>query len=61
VLLEVVAALFDSLKFVLSPSYAPSRKFKEAAQIAAHPPPTPALRGSELPRIGKKHVKNVSS
>jgi len=57
----VVAALFDNLKFVLSPSYVPSRKFKEAAQIAAHAPPTPALCGSELPRIGKKHVKNVSS
>ena len=57
VLLKVVAALFDNLKFVLSPSYAPSRKFKEAAQIAAHAPPTPALRGSELPRIGKKHVR----
>jgi len=34
VLLKVVAALFDNLKFVLSPSYVPSRKFKEAAQTA---------------------------
>ena len=53
-LLKVVAALFDNLKFVLSPSYAPSRKFKEAAQIAAHAPPTPALCGSELPRHWKE-------
>jgi len=47
VLLKVVAALFDNLKVVLSPSYVPSRKFKEAAADA---PPTPALCGSELPR-----------
>ena len=51
VLLKVVAALLDNLKVVLSPSYVPSRKFKEAA---AHAPPTPALCGSELPRHWKE-------
>ena len=56
VLLKVVAALLDNLKVVLSPSYVPSRKFKEAA---AHAPPTPALCGSELPRHWKERMCRV--